>query len=100
MTLKNARIASTQIEKKRKEEERPFRINFTLPGRPSSALGHSDVVEYSEVADSVHARTCSNEKTADMDGLRCSPDDPYYRPGLSIRVSMFEYVRLVTGTSS
>jgi len=35
-----------------------------------------------------------------MDGLRYSPDDPYYRPGLSIRVSMFERVRLVTGTSS
>jgi len=35
---------------------RPFRINFTLPSRPSSALRHWDVVEYSEVADSVHAR--------------------------------------------
>jgi len=32
---------------------RPFRIKFTLPGRPSSA----DVVKYSEVADFVHART-------------------------------------------
>ena len=40
-----------------------------------------DVVEYSEVADSVHARTWSNEKTADMDGLHYSPDDPYYRLG-------------------
>ena len=28
---------------------RPFRINFTLPDRPSSALRHCDVVEYSEV---------------------------------------------------
>jgi len=36
---------------------RPFRINFNLPGRPSSALIHRDVSEYSEVADSVHART-------------------------------------------
>jgi len=32
------------------------RMNFTLPGRPSSALRHRDVVEYSEVADSVYAR--------------------------------------------
>ena len=60
---------------------RPFRINFTLPDRPSSALRHWDIVEYSEVADSVHARTWSNEKTADMDGLRYSPDDSYYRLG-------------------
>jgi len=56
-------------------------INFTLPGRPSSALRHWDVLEYSEVVDSVHARTWSNEKTADMDGLRHSLDDPYYRLG-------------------
>ena len=55
------------------------RINFTLPDRPTSA--HWDVVEYSEVADSVHARTWSNEKTTDMDSLRYSPDDPYYRLG-------------------
>jgi len=26
------------------------------------------MVEYSEVADSIHARTCSNKNTADMDG--------------------------------
>jgi len=32
-------------------------MNFSLPDRPSSALRHGDVVEYSEVADSVHART-------------------------------------------
>ena len=40
--------------------------------------------------------------TADMDrdGLRYSPDAPYNRMGLSIHVSMFEYVRLVTGTFS
>jgi len=35
---------------------------------------------YSEVADSVHARTWSNKKTADMDCLH-SPDDPYNRLG-------------------
>jgi len=34
-----------------------------------------------------------------MDGLRYSPDDPYYRLESSIHVSMFEHVRLVTGTS-
>jgi len=55
--------------------------HFNLPGRPSSALRHWEVVEYSEVADSVHAGTWSNKKTADMDGLRYSPDDPYYRSG-------------------
>jgi len=36
---------------------RPSRINFSLPRRPSSALRYGDVVEYSEVADSVHAST-------------------------------------------
>jgi len=57
-------------------------MNFNLSGRPSSsALRHWDVVEYSEVADSIHARIWSNEKTADMDGPRYSPDDPYYRLG-------------------
>jgi len=65
---------------------RPSRINFTqaLPGRPSSALRHWDVVEswHSEVADSVRARTCKNKKTGDMDGLRYSPDDLYYKFGL------------------
>ena len=47
---------------------RPFRIDFTLPGRPScsNALRHWDVVKYSQVADSVHARTWSNKKTADQ----------------------------------
>jgi len=37
----------------------PSRTNFTLPspGRPSSALRHRDVVEYSEVAD---FRTCQD----------------------------------------
>jgi len=35
-----------------------------------------------------------------MDGLRYSPDALAIDLGMSIRVSMFEYVRLVTGTSS
>jgi len=60
---------------------RSLRINFTLLDRPSSALRLWDVVEYSEVADSVHARTWSNEKTVDMDGRCYSLDDPYYRLG-------------------
>ena len=38
------------------------RIIFTLPDRPSSTLRHWDVVEYSEVVDSVHVRTWSNKK--------------------------------------
>jgi len=61
---------------------------------------------------SVHARTWSNEKTADMDGLRYSPDDPYYRFGpvhtcLDVRVretgdwdiflGPLEWARLGTG---
>ena len=46
---------------------RPSGINFILPGRPSSALRHWDVVEYSQVADSIHAKTWSNKKTAHMD---------------------------------
>jgi len=33
-----------------------------------------------------------HEKTADMDGLRYSPNDPTTDLGLSIRVSMFEHV--------
>ena len=35
-----------------------------------------------------------------MDGRRYSPDTLTTDLGLSIRVSMFEHVRLVTGTSS
>jgi len=62
---------------------------------PSSALRHWDVVAYSEAVDSVHARTCphcDNTKKADMVDLHYSPEDCYYRRGLSIRVSMFEHV--------
>jgi len=51
---------------------RPSTINFTLPGWPSNGLIHWDVVEYSEVADFVHARTSSNKKMSVMDGLRYS----------------------------
>ena len=58
---------------------RQFKINFSLPGRPSSALRLWDVVDYSEVAGSVRDRTWSNKKTHDMDGLHYSPDDPCYR---------------------
>jgi len=53
-------IQATQIKKTQERiffYLRPFRINFTLPGRPSSSPRHSYVVEYSEVAESIHART-------------------------------------------
>ena len=36
---------------------RPFRVNFNVNCRPSSALKHRAVVEYCEVVDSVHAKT-------------------------------------------
>ena len=79
----------------------PFPFNkIILPRRPSSALGHWDVVEYSEVADPVHARTWSNKKTADMDGLRYSPDDPYYILGPVHMHFFVRACRLMTGTSS
>ena len=42
---------------------RTSRTNFTLLSRPCSALRHCDVVEYSEVADSEHARTCKQNKS-------------------------------------
>ena len=42
-----------------------------------------------EVVDSRNFRACP-QKTADIDGLRYSPDDPHYGPGLSIRLFMFE----------
>jgi len=75
---------------------RPFKINFTLPGRPSSAIRHYDVVQYSdsEVADSVHARTCSLEQGDGWHGrfTLLPPDEPYSDFGLSIRVSMFRHV--------
>jgi len=69
---------------------RLFRVNFTLPGRSSSALRHWDVFEYSEVSDSVHDRTWSNKKTADMDSLHYFPDDLSYRlgPVHRVRISM------------
>jgi len=79
---------------------RPSTINCTFPGRPSIALRYWDVVEYSEVADSVHARTWSNEKMADMDSLRYSPDDPYYRLGPVHTCLYVRACRLVSGTSS
>jgi len=41
-----------------------------------------------------------HKRTADIDGLRNTPLMTFTTDfGLSIRVSMFEYVRLVTGTS-
>ena len=60
-----------------------------------SELRHWDV-KYSEIADSVHARTWSNEKTADMDGLRYFPDDPYYRLG-PVHTCLYVQVRKTGG---
>jgi len=53
------------------------------------ALRHRAVANCPEVADSVEARTCS-QKTADIDSLRYSPDDPHYSPGPVLCLSMFE----------
>ena len=70
-------------------------MNFTLPGRPSSALRHWDVVECSEVADSVLAGM------PELDPMkRWLTWTVYATPlmtlttdlGLFIRVSMFEHV--------
>ena len=59
---------------------RPYWTTSTLPNRPGSALRHREVADYPEVADSVDARTCP-QKTADIDSLRYSPDDPHYSFG-------------------
>ena len=75
-------------------------FDLVVQVRPSNALRNWDVFEYCEVADSVHARIWSNEETADMDGLRYSPDDPYYRPGPIYTCLYVRACRLVTGTSS
>jgi len=48
----------------------------------------------------MNARTWSNKKTADMNGLRYSPDDPYYRLGPVHTCPCVRACRLVTGTSS
>jgi len=72
---------------------RPSRINLTLPGRTSRALRHWNLVEYSELADSVHAdRTWSNKRRLtwtvyDTPLMTLTTD-----LGLSIRVSTFEHV--------
>jgi len=55
---------------------RPPQTNFPLPSRPGSALRHWELDDCLEVADSVDARACP-QKTADIDGLRYSPDDPH-----------------------
>ena len=60
---------------------------------PGSALRHSEVANFPEVADSVNARTCP-QKTVDID----SHVD--HHSLLSIRVSIFKFVRLVTVTCS
>ena len=46
---------------------RPSRTKSTLPSRPGSALRHREVADCPEVADSVDARTCS-QNTVDIDG--------------------------------
>jgi len=58
----------------------PSRTNLPLPSRPGSALRHWEVADWPEVADSVDARVCP-QKTADIDSLRYSPDDPHYGLG-------------------
>ena len=60
--------------------------NLTLTSRPFSAPRHQNVVEYSEAADSVCARFCSQK---DSSYASYSPDDHYYRYG---RFYMFENV--------
>jgi len=52
---------------------------------------HRKVADCHEVADFIDARRCP-QKTADIDGLRYSPGDPYYRLGpvhacLEVRVT-------------
>ena len=72
---------------------RPSRTNSTLPTRPVSALRNRKVAHRPEVADSVHTRNCP-QKTADINGIRYSPDTPHYGSGpvhtIVARLSMFE----------
>ena len=68
------------------------RIKFTLPGRPSSARRHLNVVEYSEVADPYVPELDQTKRrltwTVYATPLMTLTTDL----GLSIRVSMFEHV--------
>jgi len=59
---------------------RVYWINSTFPSRHGSALRHQEVADCPEVVDSTDARTCP-QKTADIDSLRYSPDDPHYGLG-------------------
>jgi len=54
---------------------------------------HNSIMSHHEPFQKVEniCRTWSNKKTADMDGLRYSPDDPYYRLG---PVHTWLYVRV------
>jgi len=56
----------------------PFTL-FFLAG-PGSALNNREAADCPEEVDSVDARTCP-QKTADIDGLRYSPDNPHYSFG-------------------
>jgi len=69
---------------------RPPRTNFALPSRPGSALRHREVADCPEVADSVDSRTCP-QTTANVDGLRYSPDDPHYGFG-PVHMSLYVWV--------
>ena len=68
---------------------RSSRINSALSSRPGSALRHREVADSPGEADSGNARACP-QKTANIDGLHYSPDDPNYGFGLSVRLSLFE----------
>jgi len=76
---------------------RSSRINFALPGRPSSALRRWDVVKFSEVADSVYDRTWSNKRRLAWTVYATALMTFITDWGLSIRVSMFELHETVTG---
>ena len=86
----------------------PSRTNFTLPspGRPSSALRHRDVVEYSEVAD---FRTCQDLLTKRQltwtiyaTPLMTLPTDLglSLKKDMGLSVFLVRACRLVAGTSS
>jgi len=53
---------------------------FSLLALYQGIFMYVEHVEHSEVADSVDTRACP-QMTTDIDGLRYSPDDPYYGLG-------------------
>jgi len=81
---------------------RTSRINLTLPSRSqvcTKSLKRSRILLGSGFC-TCHNLRFVDKKTADVDGLRYSPDDPYYRLGPVHTCLYVRACRLVTGTSS